>query len=89
MPDTRTEDVTPDCLNALVRVWDDLDDHLDPADAASLHAHVAACEPCRDYQRFQVRFLKALAMTRPTTAAPEHVRAGIMNRLATAGYAPR
>lgn len=89
MPDTRCEDVTPDCLNVLLHVWDDLDDQLPPADAASLRAHVAACGPCRDYHRFQVRFLETLATLRPRVAAPGHLRTRVLNRLATAGYMPR
>lgn len=89
MPDTPSEDVTADCLNVLLHVWDDLDDQLPPADAASLRAHVAACGPCRDYHRFQVRFLETLATLRPRGAVPGHVRARVLNRLATAGYAPR
>ena len=89
MPDTRTEDVTCGCLNVLLHVWDALDDQLAPADAASLRAHVASCGSCRNYHRFQVRFLESLATLRPIAAAPSHVRAGVMNRLATAGYAPR
>ena len=89
MPDTRTEDVTSDCLNVLLHVWDDLDAQLDPADSASLREHVALCGPCREYRRFQARFLETLASLRPRRAAPGHVRARVMNRLMAAGYAPR
>jgi hypothetical protein len=89
MPDTRCEEVPPDCLNVFLHVWDDLDDQLPPADSKSLRAHVASCGSCRDYHRFQVRFLDTLATLRPHAPAPRHVRARVLNRLATAGYAPR
>lgn len=89
MPDTRSKDVTADCLNVLLHVWDDLDDQLAPADAASLRAHVAACGPCADYHRFQVRFFEMLATLRPRGPAPSHLRSRVLNRLAMAGYAPR
>jgi hypothetical protein len=89
MPDTRTEDVTPDCLNVLLHVWDDLDAQLPATDSASLREHVALCSPCGEYHHFQSRFLETLATLRPRGPAPGHVRARIMSRLATAGYAPR
>ncbi|MEP6492586.1 MAG: zf-HC2 domain-containing protein [bacterium] len=73
----------------LLHVWDALDHQLSPAAADTLHAHVAACDRCRDYQRFQVRFLQALATLRTRQGAPRHVRLRVIDSLMTAGYTPR
>ncbi|HTE46359.1 MAG TPA: zf-HC2 domain-containing protein [Gemmatimonadaceae bacterium] len=72
----------------LLHVWDALDDQLTPAAADMLHEHVAACDKCRKYQRFQAKFLQALATLRSRQCAPRQVRLRVLDSLVTAGYSP-
>ncbi len=65
---------TGDCSAALARLYEFLDNELDNADADTIRAHLAACEPCLD--RFdaeeQVRALVKRCCT--STRAPETLR---------------
>jgi hypothetical protein len=50
---------------------------------------MAECSECFDFGQFQQRFIHALASARVRNAAPWHVRARVIDLLASDGYAPR
>ena len=89
MPETLYEAIPGECRHVLLHVWDYLDDQMALEETASLQAHMAECKDCLDYQRFQQRFLDALASVRARQGAPWHVKARIVDLLSSDGYAPR
>jgi anti-sigma factor (TIGR02949 family) len=50
----------PDCLRALDALQDLLCHEADPATAASIEQHLAACAPCRRHAEFETKFLDVL-----------------------------
>ena len=86
MQETLNEAIPVECRHVRKHVWDYLDGHLAPEETASLQAHIAECSECLDYGKFQQRFLQALASLRVRDAAPWHVRARVIDLLASDGY---
>ncbi len=89
MPETLNEAIPGVCRHVQQHVWDYLDGQLAPQETASLQAHMAECSECHDFGQFQQRFIQALASARVRNAAPWHVRARVIDLLASDGYAPR
>ena len=88
MPETLCASTRAGCSQVVLHVWDYLDDRLTPDATASLRAHIAECRECLDYQLFQQRFLEALGAIRVERCAPWHVKARVLDVLASHGYAP-
>ncbi|HEU4700325.1 MAG TPA: zf-HC2 domain-containing protein [Gemmatimonadales bacterium] len=58
-----------DCVEAIARLWEYLDDELAPTDSEALRAHLSLCRSyCRSLHAFDRAFLHCLARAR--AAAP-------------------
>lgn len=88
MPKTLCQAARAECRQVVLHVWDYLDDRLTSQSTASLRAHIAECPDCLDYQLFQQGFLEALGTLRVERRVPWHVKARVLDLLATHGYAP-
>jgi len=73
----------------MLHLWDYLDARLKPEATASLRAHIDECDECSDYVAFQTRFFDAMAALRSRRSAPWHVKARVLDLLASDGYSSR
>ena len=85
MPETLCAPTRAGCSQVVLHVWDYLDDRLTPDATASLRAHIAECGECRAYHVFQQRFLEAVGALRVERRAPWHVKARVLDLLASQG----
>ncbi|MGE5102692.1 MAG: zf-HC2 domain-containing protein [Deltaproteobacteria bacterium] len=86
MQETLKEAIPLECRRVHTHLWDYLDGHLAPEETASLQAHIAECSECLDYGEFQQRFFQALGSLRVRGAVPWHVKARVIDLLASDGY---
>ena len=84
-----SEPTRVECKLVALHLWDYLDDHLTSEATASLRAHIAECRDCHGYQQFQTRYLDAMASVRAQGGAPWHLKARLLDSLASEGFAPR
>ncbi|MEO8226156.1 MAG: zf-HC2 domain-containing protein [Gemmatimonadota bacterium] len=56
--------MTTDCAEVLARLWEFLDADLTNDEIAAFARHIALCDPCRHYARFDRAFLDLLARQR-------------------------
>jgi anti-sigma factor (TIGR02949 family) len=59
-----------DCKEAVVRLWEYLDQELGPKEAAEIVAHLRGCDRCSGIYRCNKAFLSLLARQRSRCAAP-------------------
>ena len=60
-PDPADAPLPADCLAAVRRLWDFLDEELGPADARAVRAHLDGCANCSAHARYLRGFLRAVA----------------------------
>jgi Putative zinc-finger len=60
-----TPRLLPECDSALGKLWDYFDRALPTREAERVHNHFIGCSRCRPHVRFERRFLRALAESRP------------------------
>ena len=89
MPETLNRAIPLECQHVQLHVWDYLDGRLPSEETASLQLHMAECSECHDYGDFQQRFLEALSCLRVRRSAPWHLKARVVDLLASDGYSPR
>jgi anti-sigma factor (TIGR02949 family) len=89
MADVSFPEIPPACLEVVMHTWDFLDGQLTAATAASLTAHIEACQQCRDFQLFEESFLEAMARLRRTLHAPAGLRERLLVALHEEGFAAR
>ena len=73
------------CVDVLRHLWDYLDDEMTPGGAQRLHAHIAGCAQCREYEGYQKGFLDALATLRAEFGAPTELRQRLADKLKSQG----
>ena len=71
---------TPDCARALDALQDLLCHEVDPATAAAIEAHLAACAPCRRHAAFETKF-RAVLKRAADEECPGEVRARLLAAL--------
>jgi Putative zinc-finger len=73
-----TPRLLPECDSALEKLWDYFDRELPTREAEHVHNHLIGCPRCRPHVRFERRFLRALAESRPgpidSASILEHLR---------------
>jgi anti-sigma factor (TIGR02949 family) len=77
-----------DCLTALRRLWDYLDEELTEERMEEVRYHLSICEACLPHHDISRRFLEALRRTRDERVASVTLRARVMARLSESGYRP-
>ena len=80
------EAIPDECQHVHKHVWDYFDGHLPPEATASLQAHIAECSECFDFGKFQQRVFQALGSLRVRGSVPWHVKARVIDLLASDGY---
>ena len=70
----------PDCVRALDALQDLLRHEADPATAAAVERHLAACAPCRRHAEFETRF-RAVLKRAADEKCPGAVRARLLTAL--------
>ena len=84
MPSTTPE---MDCVSAVRKLWDYLDEELTEDRMEAVHQHLASCSSCLPHHDFAKAFLGALAATRDAGGgAPDQLRVRILEALRSAGY---
>ena len=73
------------CVDVLRHLWDYLDDEMTPGGAQRLHAHIAGCAQCREYEGYQKGFLDTLATLRAEFGAPTELRQRLADKLKRQG----
>lgn len=75
-----------DCTSAMDRLFDLLDDELTPERERQVRLHITGCPDCFTHADFEQRFLAAVATAKVNGAAPDALRARVMDALRTAGF---
>lgn len=75
-----------DCSGAMERLFDLLDGELTPDRERQVRDHITGCPDCFSHADFEKRFLAAVAAARRSGAAPDTLRARVMEALRTAGW---
>lgn len=75
-----------DCLTALRRLWEFLDEELTDERMEEVRHHLAICEDCLPHHDFACRFLAALRHVRESQTAPVTLRTRLMVRLSEVGF---
>lgn len=74
-----------DCEEAMRRLWDFLDDELDPVREAEMRAHLAACGQCSGHADFERLFLAAVRAAPTLPGADPTLRRRVIASLVAAG----
>jgi anti-sigma factor (TIGR02949 family) len=72
-----------ECANALSKLYEFLDQELVAADADDIRQHLAACEPCLDTYDAEQALKQLVKRGCAGEAAPEHLKAKVMQVIAS------
>ncbi len=75
------------CTRAMQQLWDFLDRELTDQQMAAVRSHLESCSDCFPHQAWAERFLEALHSVRDERLMPPEVKARVIERLRSAGYA--
>jgi anti-sigma factor (TIGR02949 family) len=70
-----------DCLEALDRLYEYLDEELTPVRAEEVRQHLEKCAPCLAVSQFESAYLKFLEARAKAREAPEALRKRLLERL--------
>ena len=70
-----------DCLEALDRLYEYLDEELTPVRAEKVREHLEKCAPCLAVSEFESAYLKFLEARAKAREAPEALRKRVLERL--------
>lgn len=75
-----------DCLAAVRKLWDYLDEELSDERMGEVGRHLHRCEACLPHHEYAVQFLRALHAVREAQLMPRDARARVLASLAEAGF---
>jgi anti-sigma factor (TIGR02949 family) len=70
-----------DCLEALDRLYEYLDEELTPVRAEEVRRHLEKCAPCLAVSNFESAYLKFVEARAKAREAPEKLRRQLLERL--------
>ena len=73
------------CEEVLARLWEYLDQELEPTEANDVRLHLTGCPQCRPVYRCDLAFLELLARQRTRCPAPARLVMNVRFLLSTAG----
>lgn len=84
--DARAAGEPIDCLTAVQRLWDYLDEELDATRMAEVAAHVERCSACREHLQFARTFLSALSASQTAVPDAAALRTRVVEALRREGF---
>lgn len=70
-----------DCVEALDRLYEYIDEELTPVRAEEVRLHLEKCAPCLRVSQFEKAYLRFLEARARAREAPEHLRKRVLEQL--------